>query len=226
MSTEIMERINKILENELSERHSYFQLKYFVIGKEPTLQGKMWQCIRELRSRKDSLDSTEIQNHELNDKKELIDIKIEKNNMILKNIEKSSPEGDLDARECGVITRQLERERQKTEDALVDLNKKHNYILEEANFFLETFKNLEEIEPLKDFDDLPSQQHYWDEKLSNELNLKLLLQRAPDVELVKTIMALNNNSPTKQQTIKMLENIQQQALVQIKQTKIEDNKNG
>ena len=226
MSTEIMERINKILENELSERHSYFQLKYFVIGKEPTLQGKMWQCIRELRSRKDSLDSTEIQNHELNDKKELIDIKIEKNNLTLKNIEKTSPEGDLEARECAIIVRQLERERQKTEDALVDLNKKHNYILEEANFFLETFKNLEEIEPLKDFDDLPSQQHYWDEKLSNELNLKLLLQRAPDVELVKTIMALNNNSPTKQQTIKMLENIQQQALVQIKQTKIEDNKNG
>ena len=181
----------------------------------------MSQCIRELRSRKDSLDSTEIQNHELNDKKELIDIKIEKNNMILKNIEKSSPEGDLDAREHGVIARQLERERQKTENALVDLNKKHNYILEEANFFLETFKNLEEIEPLKDFDDLPSQQHYWDEKLSNELNLKLLLQRAPDVALVKTIMALNNNSPTKQQTIKMLENIQQQALVQIKQTKIQ-----
>jgi hypothetical protein len=226
MSTEIMERINKILENELSERHSYFQLKYFIIGKEPTLQGKMWQCIRELGSRKDSLNAIEIQNHELNDKKELIDIKIEKNNLTLKNIEKTSPEGNLAARECSVIDRQLEREKQKTENALVDLNKKHNYILEEANFFLETFKSLEEIEPLKDFDDLPSQQHYWDEKLSNELNLKLLLQRAPDVELVKTIMALDNNSPTKQQTIKMLENIQQQALVQIEQTKIEDNKNG
>ena len=226
MSTEIMEQINKILENGLSERHSYFQLKYFVIGKEPTLQGKMWQCIRELGSRKDSLDAVEIENYELNDKKELIDIQIEKNNLTLKNIEGSSPEGDLNARECRVVARQLKRQRQKTENALVDLNKKHNYILEEANFFLETFKNLEEIEPLKDFDDLPSQQHYWDEKLSNELNLKLLLQRAPDVELVKTIMSLNNNSPTKQQTIKMLENIQQQALVQIKQTKIEDNKNG
>jgi hypothetical protein len=226
MSTEIMEQINKILENGLSERHSYFQLKYFVIGKEPTLQGKMWQCIRELGSRKDSLDAVEIENYELNDKKELIDIQIEKNNLTLKNIEESSPEGDLNARECRVITRQLERQKQKTENALVDLNKKQNYILEEANFFLETFKSLEEIEPLKDFDDLPSQQHYWDEKLSNELNLKLLLQRAPDVELVKTIMSLNNNSPTKQQTIKMLENIQQQALVQIEQTKIEDNKNG
>ena len=217
MSTEIMEQINKILENGLSERHSYFQLKYFVIGKEPTLQGKMWQCIRELGSRKDSLDAVEIENYELNDKKELIDIQIEKNNLTLKNIEQSSPEGDLNARECRVITRQLERQKQKTENALVDLNKKQNYILEEANFFLETFKSLEEIEPLKDFDDLPSQQHYWDEKL---------LQRAPDVELVKTIMSLNNNSPTKQQTIKMLENIQQQALVQIEQTKIEDNKNG
>lgn len=225
MSTEIMEQINKILENGLSERHSYFQLKYFVIGKEPTIQGKMWQCIRELGSRKDSLDAVETENYELNDKKELIDIQIEKNNLTLKSIE-SSPEGDLNARECRVVSRQLERQRQKTENALVDLNKKHNYILEEANFFLETFKSLEEIEPLKDFDDLPSQQHYWDEKLSNELNLKLLLQRAPDVELVKTIMSLNNNSPTKQQTIKMLENIQQQALVQIEQTKIEDNKNG
>ena len=155
MSTEIMGKINKLLENELTERHSYFQLKYFIIGKEPTLQGKMWQCIRELRSRKDSLNAIEMENYELNDKKELIDIKIEKNNLTLKSIEKTSPEGNLAARECSVIDRQLEREKQKTENALVDLNKKHNYILEEANFFLETFKNLEEIEPLKDFDDLP-----------------------------------------------------------------------
>jgi hypothetical protein len=132
----------------------------------------------------------------------------------------------LAKRECNIISRQLKRERQRTEDALVDLNKKQNYILEEANFFLETFKSIEEIETLKDFDDLPSQQHYWDEKLSNELNLKLLLQRAPDVELVKTIMALNNNSPTKQQTVKMLENIQKQALIQVQQTKIEEEKNG
>ena len=226
MSTEIMERINKILENELSERHSYFQLKYFIIGKEPTLQGKMWQCIRELRSRKDSLDSIEMENHELNDKKELIDIKIEKNSLSIKNLVNPTTEEGLAKRECNIISRQLKRERQRTEDALVDLNKKQNYILEEANFFLETFKSIEEIETLKDFDDLPSQQHYWDEKLSNELNLKLLLQRAPDVELVKTIMALNNNSPTKQQTVKMLENIQKQALIQVQQTKIEEEKNG
>ena len=183
----------------------------------------MWQCIRELRSRKDSLNSIEMENHELNDKKELIDIKIEKNNLILKNL-KNTPEVQLDKREHEVISRQLKRERQRTDSTLIDLNKKHNYILEEANFFLETFKNIEEIEPLKDFDDLPAQQHYWDEKLSNELNLKLLLQRAPDVELVKTIMSLNNNSPTKQQTVKMLENIQKQALIQVKQTKIEEEK--
>ena len=226
MSTEIMGKINKLLENELTERHSYFQLKYFIIGKEPTLQGKMWQCIRELRSRKDSLDSIEMENYELNDKKELIDIKIEKNSLNIKNLVNPTTEEGLEKREWSIISRQLKRERQRTEDALVDLNKKQNYILEEANFFLETFKSIEEIETLKDFDDLPSQQHYWDEKLSNELNLKLLLQRAPDVELVKTIMALNNNSPTKQQTIKMLENIQKQALTQAQQAKIEEEKNG
>jgi len=49
----IREEMHKILEKSPSERHSYFKLRYFLIGKETTHQGKMWQYIRELKYRKE-----------------------------------------------------------------------------------------------------------------------------------------------------------------------------
>ena len=37
----IKKEMSKILEHQLPERHSYFQLRYFLIGKEPTNQSKI-----------------------------------------------------------------------------------------------------------------------------------------------------------------------------------------
>ena len=74
---EIKEKISELLKNEVVSRHSYFQLKYFLIGKEPTNQAKMWQCLRELKARQEILNSVDLQLEEEKDpkKKAAIDVK-------------------------------------------------------------------------------------------------------------------------------------------------------
>jgi len=54
MSRDIVTEMNKVLENDIVNRMSFFQLQHFIVNKEPTLQSKMWQCIREIRTRKDN----------------------------------------------------------------------------------------------------------------------------------------------------------------------------
>jgi len=85
----LMDEMSVLLAQDVAQRHSYFQLKYFLIGKEPTNQSKMWQCLRELKSRKESLKSILLEREDLKDKLELLDInakrkmiEMEKNNPI------------------------------------------------------------------------------------------------------------------------------------------------
>ena len=79
---------------------------------------------------------------------------------------------------------------------------------EEAAFFVESFKQLSQVENLKPYDDLESQKLYWNEKLSQEFDLKVLLHGTPDVELVKTILALTDDLEIKKTTVKSLQNTQ------------------
>ena len=59
--SELMTAMDDLLKNEVVQRHSYFQLKYFLIGKEPTNQAKMWQCLRELKTRRQSLKAISLE---------------------------------------------------------------------------------------------------------------------------------------------------------------------
>ena len=47
------QKIENIIKNEIVDRHSYFQLKNFLVGKEPTLQSNLWRCVREIKIRKE-----------------------------------------------------------------------------------------------------------------------------------------------------------------------------
>ncbi len=217
------EEINKNLHSEMDEflkyeiiqRHSYFQLKYFLIGKEPTIQSKMWQCLRELKSRKDSLVSIDLETEDTKDKIELLDISIEK--LSLKDEsshELNNPKlANLLKKELSIEKRQLERQRKLAENNLVDLLDRKKWIEEECRFFLDTFKNLSKIEPLKHFDDLESQKQYWTERLSQKLNLKMLTQNQLDTELIETIIALPDDMSIKQQTLGTLE-VRKNAMIQ------------
>lgn len=159
--------IDQVLEEQLVERHSYFQLKHFVVGKEPTNQSKMWRCLTELKTRKDTIEAI----------KEEIK-RIESNNYSEKQVK--------------------------------ILNRKLVNVQQEAQFFEESFRSIEKIEALKPYDDYDSQLEYWNEKLLEELNLKLLLRQPIDIEQVKIIMTLDDKAPVKKTMVKILQSVHDQ----------------
>jgi hypothetical protein len=216
----LLQEIDAALKNEVVQRHSYFQLKYFLIGKEPTNQSKMWQCLRELKTRKESLDALELEIADSKDKIELLDIGIEKlrvqaeDSPILPpwntNLDEGNPSTrvrlqTLDIQETEIKIRQLERQKKAAEAGLLQLAERKKWLEEEARFFLETFKNLQKLEPLRPYDDLNSQKQYWGERLANKLNLKMLTHNQLDTELVETIVALPDDIPVKQQALNTLQ---------------------
>ena len=59
----ILKDMDELLKNDVVDRHSFFQLRHFLIDSEPTTQGRMWQALRELKTRREALTgiTTEIE---------------------------------------------------------------------------------------------------------------------------------------------------------------------
>lgn len=190
-----------ILKNEVTQRHSYFQLKYFLIGKEPTVQAQMWQCMKELKTRNDSLMALDLEIEDTKDNIELLDIDIEKATL---KVRESNSSTILDKKENLIRLRKVERQKVSTEASLIQLIDRKKWLEEECRFFVETFKNLQKIEPLKHFDDFSSQKQYWGEKLAQKLNMKMLTSNQIDPELIETIIALPDDMPIKEKTLTTL----------------------
>lgn len=208
---ELMQEMTELLGNEVSQRHSYFQLKYFLIGKEPTNQAKMWQCLRELKTRKQSLKAISLERDELKDKLELLDINTTRKEA---ELDKNDGSDELSFREIRIAMRQLERQKQALRESLKELDERETWLEEESRFFVETFKNLNKIEPLRHFDDFECQKQYWNEKLTQKVNLKMLTQNTVDAELIETIVALPDEVQIKKQTLQTLTFKQNQLLQQ------------
>ena len=204
LNMELKEELSRILKNEVAERHSYFQLRYFLIGKEPTIQSKMWQCIKELKIRKEALDSLELEYQEQKDKLELLGIE-ESLSEIEKFETNSEQELALRDKQKEIKIRRIKRQKQAVISSLNEFINKKKYVEEESRFFLEMFKSLESTEKLKPFDDVDAQKEYWAERLSQKLNLKMLTNGQLDTELIETIVALPDDMKIKQQAIKMLD---------------------
>lgn len=205
---EKLEEIENILKLEVAQRHSYFQLKYFLIGKEPTNQSKMWQCLRELKARKEALDNLNLEIENTKDNLELLEIS-------------SEQYIDGENREMNIKKRQNGRMIAATKDKLIQLEKRKQWTEEEMVFFLETFKSIQKIEPMKNFDDLDAQKEYWSEKLTQKLNLKMLTSNQIDTEIVETIIALPDDIPIKKQTLNTLMIRKEKMIKQLKE--INDN---
>lgn len=188
----LCQEMQEILKNNVVDRHSYFQLKYFVIGKEPTTQSKMWQCLRELKTRLESLEAIDMEIDEGKDNLELININVEKMKQKEQTIERQ------------IRLRKLNRRKVLSENNLKKLEEKKVFLQEESKFFLEAFKSLEKNEKLKPFDDLDSQKEYWGEKLLQKINLKILMQAPIDTELMETVLALPDDIPIKERSLKSL----------------------
>jgi len=201
---ELIEKAKEIINNaDLKERHSFFQLNHFIIGKEPTIQSKLWQCIREINSRVETLESYKEEILTTEENFEILNLKIEKYNEFLNN--KIS---DYKKKVLEIKLKKLKRNYEKKDFVLQKLNDKLNSINEELDFFVKTFMEIEKIEKIKKFDDLKSQNEYWSAKLGNDLNLRFLLNLPTDIELCKTILSLPDSSVVKKQLTNALDQIQ------------------
>jgi hypothetical protein len=118
-------------------------------------------------------------------------------------------------KEIRIALRQINRQIQSLNENLKEIEERKKWIEEESRFFVETFKNLNKIEPLRHFDDFESQKEYWNEKLTQKVNLKMLTQNSIDSELVETIVALPDGVQIKKQTLQTLTFKQNQLLQQL-----------
>jgi hypothetical protein len=207
MSRDVYQETTELLQGgDVVNRHSFFQMKYFIINKEPTHQAKLWRCMRELYARREVMESMRLELEECHDNLELMDVEMKKVDLVASH----TPAGisgmtELNKQEGEIHKRKHERKKKVLQSTIASLEKKLVETNEEAAFFLEAFRSLEKIAPLKPYDDLPSQKEYWNEKITQEFQLRSLLGMPADVDLAKTTMCLMDDMPAKQNFLHALD---------------------
>lgn len=198
-----IEKAQKILNSvSIPERHSYFQLKYFNIGKEYTIQGKLWQCFREIKVRKNNLEALNLEQEETQDKIQLLYIDLAKIDLALN----ACQEGTLDNQELTIRKRQANRRLTALNKAIEDLGNRIKWQTEEMNFFIQEFEGLNKIEPMRPLDDFESQRQYWNEKIESQIALNSLIKHPLNIDLVQTCLALPDDTIVKNKMLEALKN--------------------
>jgi hypothetical protein len=203
MPNDLLSRLNSALEFDVANRHSLFQLKHFILGKETTLHGRIWQCLREMRVRKDALDSVALEIEESKDKIELLHIDVSVSERSLN----SAAVSEADAKRGQILHRMLLRQVHAATMALAALEEKRQGYEVEAAFFVEEFEKLSAVTSVKALDDEEAQKEYWTAKLFQEVHLKSLLGQPLETDLVKTVLSLPEDSPVKAQMLAFLTSI-------------------
>jgi hypothetical protein len=202
MSSELLTKVESILKSsELPERHTSFQIEKFIIAKEPTIQGQLWQIVREVRARYESLEAMELQLKDMEDDAAIIDIRIVR-------LHGKTFSDELQNKEKEIRIRKLERSRTSLSASREKLMLKMRYVMEELRIFVHAFDHLSKTEKMKPLDDVQSQRQYWNEKFAEELNLRLLLNGRLDAELVRSVMVFDDAMPVKKQLAATLESAQ------------------
>jgi len=217
MNNYVYEKACSITEGRSCDRHTFFQLKYFVLGKELTTQAKLQKCIREINARKRSLKSMILGLEDASDELKIMDLKA-------KDLEKKKPKGDLDKEHLEIQKRKLGRKREMLLDSIEEMRQKIKETEEETEFFIKAFEQLELVEPLRKHDDPESNAEFWNENFMQDLRLRLMLQKPIDLELVKCILALDANSPVRKEVVGILDQIQRRAIGH--QTVLAEDKDG
>jgi hypothetical protein len=209
MSTELSTKMKTILDDaQLPERHTFFQIQKFIIGKEPTIQAQLWQIVRELRARNDSYEAMELQIQELEDDLALLDIESKE---MVKFGEFKNP---LEEEKYRIHVRKQARRRRSMESSKAKIEIKLKNLSEEIGYLVQCFEVISEREAMKPLDDYESQKTYWDQKMIEEFGLRKLLQRPLDVDFVRTVLALDDDMEIKKQVVGLLTRTQQRLLEQ------------
>jgi hypothetical protein len=205
---DIFADIDKILLNEVLERHTFYQLKFFVLGAEPTIQAKLQCCLRELKSRRLQLESISREVEDLRDQNIMLQLDVER----ITNEEPTGTFGIEVSKEAlqrfeqdrEVELRGVKRRSNANSRQIFELQRKFKYVSEECQFFVTAFTQLEGEEKLKPWDDLDVQKEYWDAKLGSEFRTRLIVGQPLDCELVRAINELHDESPTKQAVLQLM----------------------
>ena len=104
----------------------------------------MWQCLKELKTRRESLESIEFEIEDSKDKIELLDILASKLEIQMKECSDTHIE-QLTKKELEIKIKQNRRHKKAAESALSELINRKKYIEEEAKFFIESFKSFEKL---------------------------------------------------------------------------------
>lgn len=210
--------MDDLLGTDVQDRMTMFQLKHFVVGKEFTVQAKLWRCLQEMQSRRTDLKNLKLEIEETNDRIALIDIEIRRLSNSLAADHRPEltgvPLDGEDIEELNIKIRQATRRQEALRDTLESLTKKRAQTRREAQFFVQEFQNLGGKSVLKSMDDPEAQLEFWNENYKQKLNMALLLQKPLDPELVRLILCLQDDAPIKQQTVRLLEQIQSRAIEQ------------
>lgn len=234
MSTELIEKATRIIKSvEIPDRHSYFQIEKFMIGSQPTGQAQLWQIVRELKSRLESVESLMDDIENARDTVDELDVKIQLKQIEIREIggmgvAKEARNGlgidggsnlpsdellDLQKKQREIEIRRMERQRDSASKSMEKLQSKVKYILEEVNCLVAGFERItEKIGPMKPWDDPHAQKEMWNEKFLEEFNLRIILKRPLDTEFVKSIMSLDDDAPVKKHIVGLVERIQQQMI--------------
>lgn len=207
---DIFADMDKILLNDVVERHTFYQLKFFVLGAEPTVQAKLQCCLRELKSRRLQLEAISREVEDLRDQNTMLQLEVER----ITNEEPTDADGmDLAdkaslerfERDREIELRGVKRRINANSRQLFELQRKFKFVSEECQFFVTAFGQLEAEEKLKPWDDLDVQKEYWDTKLGNELRTRIILGQPLDSELVRAINELHDDSKTKQTVLQLMQ---------------------
>jgi hypothetical protein len=182
----------------IPDRHSLFQLKHFVVGKEPTEAGRSWQCLEEIRSRLESLDTIKFRVEDVKDKIVLRRIRLD----CLKN----SPESP----EQVVRVRMTVRSIDKLTAELNKLESREAGLLKELEFLTDM------VGEVGDFFGDEKQKEYWNARLEQEVFLRMLTGGGLDVELTKKVLSMPDGTRVKDDLSRTLEGVKRQMLGAVK----------
>ncbi len=210
MSTDLIEKVDSILTKiEIPDRHSYFQIEKFIIGKEPTVQSQLWAIIREINARRENIDQIHKDLADAEDNLELMDVQIERMDRRIKESAKLESCDDLNIKELEITIRKAQRERESLIKSARKVNKRLKNMMEELNFLVCGYEQItEKYGNIKPFDDPESQREMWNEKLLEEFNLRMIFRRNLDTEFVKTVMCLHDEATVKKHVISLIQQAQ------------------
>ena len=196
---ELSKKIDEIVPEGRRNRHSFFQLQYFVIGKEPTVQARIQTCKTELLSRKDEIESFLTMLEEAYDQYRVYEINIEQ----IKDGRHRDQWSEVDELNIRKIRRQMKVLDHQIQDFKAKLQAKED----EANFLIGLYEKLCEIEEPKDWDSLPVQTEYWNAKLTRDIEAQFLSGKTPDAEMLKCVLSLPPGMPVRDKLIKKNEEV-------------------